>query len=135
MNENYSSQHIEMAFKTDRRYKVKQPDGYGINTGDCGDTVEIFIVMQQGQISDVYYLTDGCMDTNACANTVAHMASGGLIADAWRITSERIVNYLKTLDPHHHHCAELAVGALYRALADARNNLNKPWIRLYRPVY
>ena len=134
MNEHYSPQHLEMALKTDCRRKVKQPDGYGKNTGDCGDAVEIFLIMGQDHIKDIYYLTDGCMDTNACANTVAQMATGELIADAWQITPECIIDYLRTLDPQHHHCAELAVGALYRALADVRVNMKFPWKKLYRSV-
>ena len=38
----------------------------------------------------------------------------------------------ETLPADHYHCAELAVGALYLALADCRQTRRKPWQKLYR---
>ena len=106
MDVQYCRRHIEMALKTDYRRAVEQPDGYGINTGDCGDTIEMYLILHEDTVQGVYYLTDGCLDTNACANAVVQMATGKPVTDAWRITPERIVAYLETLDHQHHHCAE-----------------------------
>jgi len=39
---------------------------------------------------------------------------------------------LETLPPDHFHCAELAVGAFYLALAHLRDNQKSPWKKLYR---
>ena len=135
MDLQYCRRHIEMALKNDYRRAVEQPDGYGKNTGECGDTIEIYLVLQDDIIQGVYYLTNGCLDTNACANAVIKMATGKAVADAWHITPEDIVTYLSTLDHHHHHCAELAVGALYHALTDAHTNASAPWRKLYRKVH
>lgn len=132
MDAQYCRRHLDMALKTDYRRALEQPDGYGKNTGDCGDTIEIYLVLKDTRIRQVYYLTNGCLDTNACANTVVQMASGKPLTEAWRITPEHIIAFLGTLDHHHHHCAELAVGALYRALTDAHSNSATPWKKLYR---
>ena len=45
----------------------------------------------------VAYLTDGCLNTNACANTVAHLAEGRSIETAWEITPEAVIAHLQTL--------------------------------------
>ncbi|MCP4673404.1 MAG: iron-sulfur cluster assembly scaffold protein, partial [Desulfobacula sp.] len=37
---------------------------------------------------------------------------------AWKISPEKVNKFLETLPEDHFHCAELAVGALYLALAD-----------------
>jgi nitrogen fixation NifU-like protein len=47
------------------------------------------------------------------------------------VTPEKIIAYLETIPESHHHCAELAVGALYRALADLRAKQQQPWRKMY----
>ena len=78
------------------------------------------------------YETNGCMNTNACANTVAEIVQGRDLETAWHITPEMVADYLQTLPADHFHCAELAVGALYLALANCREKLQAPWKQLYR---
>ena len=39
----HSNHYLEMALSRDRIEIVKNPDGYGKNTGECGDTVELFL--------------------------------------------------------------------------------------------
>ena len=129
--QNHSDHYLEMAFRTDRRERIEHPDGYGKRTGDCGDTVEIYLAVSQGRIRSVSFRTDGCMNTSACANTVGELAEGKKVAHAWEITPEDVVDYLETLPPQNTHCAELAVGALYLALASYRENQRRPWKKLY----
>ena len=113
----HSSRFLKMAFSANRRRAIKDPDGYGRNTGQCGDTVEMFLTVQNGIIKAARYAADGCINTNACAATVSQMAEGHSMDDAWGITPEKIIRYLKTLPKGNYHCAELAVGALYLALS------------------
>ena len=61
------------------------PDGYGKRTGECGDTVEMFLCINNGRIQSVSFDTDGCINTNACANTVSHLSEGKTIEKAWEI--------------------------------------------------
>lgn len=113
----HSERFLKMAFSAKRRKIIKNPDAYGRNTGDCGDTVEVFLKMQDGKLKSVGYRVDGCIHTNACAATVAQMAEGRSCDDAWEITPEKVIRYLKSLPKQNTHCAELAVGALYLALS------------------
>ncbi len=129
--QDHSIKYLEMAFKTDRLEPLADADGIGRHTGDCGDTVEMFLKLQGDAIAQVAFQAQGCMNTAASANAVAELIEGKPIEEAWEVTSEKVIEFLETLPKAHHHCAELAVGALYRALADARTNQREPWRKMY----
>ncbi len=129
--QDHSLHYLEMAFRTDRREIVKHPDGYGKRTGDCGDTVEIYLSICNGRIQSVSYETDGCLSTNACANTVAELMEGKEVGSAWELTPEDVMKYLETLPSENTHCAELAIGAMYRALRNFLEFKRDPWKKLY----
>ena len=117
----HSIEYLEMAFDYHRHEKIQNPDGYGRNTGECGDTIEMFLTTHSDTIEYVSLTIDGCVNTNACANTVARMIEGKTTDEAWDVTPENVSDFLKTLPPQSFHCAELAVGALFLALADIQS--------------
>ncbi len=127
----YSPRYLEKATQMDKRRIIKDPDGYGKRTGGCGDTVEIFLIVQKNRIHSVSFITDGCINTHACANCVAFLSEGKSIAKAWEITPEKVINFLETLPEENTHCAELAVGAFYLALVNFQEFKHAPWKRLY----
>ncbi len=118
--QDHSVNYLNMALATENREVVEGSDGYGKRTGECGDTVEIYLDVEDGRIGSFSYTTDGCMNTDACANAVALMARGKSIAKGWEITHEAVIAYLETLAESKHHCAELTVGAFYLALSDLK---------------
>ncbi len=128
----HSINFLEMAFTTDKQEKIANPDGHGKKTGDCGDTVEFFILLEKDSIKTMSYALDGCMNTNACANTIIKMAEGKPLDQVWEITPDMVAEYLQTLPENHFHCAEIAIGAFYLTLADCRQNNKTPWKKLYR---
>lgn len=128
-NQNYLQGHsiefLEMASDDSFQERLYHPDGYGRNLGDCGDTVEIFLHVKDDSIIDASFDVDGCVNTFACANTVANKVRGQTLEVAWNVTPEEISEYLKTLSKEHFHCAEVAVGALYLALSDAEKKADE----------
>ncbi len=130
--EEHSVRFLEMVFKSDRRESLRQPDGYGRKCRECGDTVEIYLVLREGIIESASFETNGCIYSVACANTAVHLAMGKSLSEARDITASQIIEYLETLPKHEAHCAELAAGALQLAVNDARQTNRQPWRRLYR---
>lgn len=130
--QHHSLNFLEMAFRTDRQEAIQHCDGYGKKVGECGDTVEIFINAEADTISHASYMSDGCLNTNACANTVLNLIDGKTVEQAWELTPEMVAEYLQTLPEDHFHCAELSVGALYLALADLVKVKHSPWKKMYR---
>jgi nitrogen fixation NifU-like protein len=129
--QDHSTAFLEMAFATDRMEPLEDPDGEARHTGDCGDTVTMSLKLGDGVIARVAFQVQGCLNTVASANAVAELVEGRSPAEAWEVTPERVIDFLQTLPPGHHHCAELAVGALHRALADMRSKQRDPWKKLY----
>ena len=123
----HSQQFIEMALKTNLCSQIENADGYGKRTGECGDTVEMFIKISGNDIDQIRYTVDGCLNTNACANTLVHLVQGKSMNDAWNISPDHIIDYLKTLPGQESHCADLACGAFYLALKNAQDLNSKPW--------
>lgn len=127
----HSERFIEMASRTNRFGLLKNPDGYGKRVGDCGDTIELYLSIRAGRIQMVTFNIRGCLNTNACANTLAWLVEGRSVADSWHVSPENLIDYLQTLPPDHTHCAELVVGAFYHALADYSARINEPWKNAY----
>jgi len=127
----YSPRYLEMATIMDKQRIIKDPDGYGKRTGECGDTVEMFLMVRKDRVHSVSFITDGCINTHACANCVSFIAEGKTVTEAWEITPEKVIDFLETLPEEHRHCAELAVGAFYLALVNFQEFKHAPWKRLY----
>ncbi len=123
---------LEMAFRSDSRERLEKADGYGKKTGDCGDTVEFFLNLEGDTIRILSYDINGCLNTNACCNAIVSLARGKALDAAWEISPEQVAGFLESLPRDHFHCAELAVGTLYLALTNARENQRSPWKKLYR---
>jgi len=130
--ETHSLTFLEMAFRTDRHGHPANPSGIGRNIGTCKDSITFFVTVRDHTIEHIAFELDGCLNTNACANTVVTIAEGREVESAWRVTPEMVADYLQTLPADHFHCAELAVGAFYKALADYQQNGNKDWKTGYR---
>lgn len=129
----HSPEFIEMAYDYSRMEKLSSPDGYGKRTGDCGDTVEMFLNISDAEIlQHVSIQIDGCINTTAAANTVAFLTEGKHIDQAWEITPEKVSDYLQTLEEDHFHCAELAVGAFFLALTNYRQMKKNAWKKTYQ---
>jgi nitrogen fixation NifU-like protein len=119
--QDHSDRYLKMALGYERVQRLENPDGYGKKTGQCGDTIEFFLIMDKDCISRITFDIDGCMHTRATANTVATLTQGKTLEEAWNIDPETVSQYLETLPQDHFHCAELAVGALYLALAQVEH--------------
>jgi len=116
--QDHSETFLIMANRWDKRKTVDQPDGYGKKTGDCGDTVTVYLSIKNGVISEINYELEGCTNTNACCNALAALAGQKMVEQAWEVTPKNIIDLLETLPVDHHHCAELTIGTFYLALAD-----------------
>jgi NifU-like protein involved in Fe-S cluster formation len=115
---------------------TREPDGYGRSESDCGDTVEIFVVLDAGVVAEAGYRIQGCAFTLVCGRAAADIVRGKTIAEARRTTRpEHIEAALGGLPEANRHCAELASNAVSEALVDAAANMQEPWKKHYRRLY
>lgn len=98
--------------------RMNDPTASAAIKGLCGDEMEFYLVIRDGQIEDVRYYTDGCAHTRTCGEAVARRAKGLSITDALGINPREIIAAQECLPEEGRHCAILAVTTLYRAIAD-----------------
>lgn len=107
---------------------TEHPNGYGKVKGVCGDTMEMFIKLQNGKISECSFLTNGCATTIACGSMATEIAVGKTFTEALAIvSSDAILKRLGGLPEESTHCADLAAETLRRALADSLYQQQYAW--------
>lgn len=101
--------------------------------GECGDSIEMSIIVRNGRILRVGYIPRGCAFTLACASLASTLAEGQTLADARREVHPVAIDAgLGGLPEGHGHCASLAAGAIWKAITAYLTSENEPWKRLYR---
>ncbi len=90
----------------------------GSITGQCGDTMEFYLVVRDDVLEEVKYYTEGCGNTKACGHAVARRAKGRKVTDALSISAGEIIRSGECDPGEGRHCAILSVSTLYRAIAD-----------------
>ncbi len=115
--QDHSERFLLMAYLYERQKVMEHPSCMASKTGTCGDSITIYLAINQKIITDFSYELQGCIHTNACCNALAEMSKGKTIDQCWEITPDTIISFLETLPKDHFHCAELAVGTFYLALS------------------
>ena len=113
----YSPQVIQESRHPQNAGRMEDPDGCAIVRGPCGDTMEIYLRVQDGRIAEATFMTDGCGPTVACGSLLTSMAQGMSLQAAQEILAGDLLAALGGLPSEHEHCAHLAVNTLQEALA------------------
>ncbi|MBE9592607.1 MAG: iron-sulfur cluster assembly scaffold protein [Proteobacteria bacterium] len=128
----YSEKVIERWLNPKYMGEMESPQGHGKVTGTCGDTVQIFLRIDNNKIIDARFITDGCATTIAAGGMACELAMGKPFREAFKITKEIILKQLGGLPDESIHCALLASDTLRAALTDYVQSRNEPWRRLYK---
>ena len=97
---------------------LEKPDGYAMIKGPCGDTMEMFLKIQNDKIVDIAYTTDGCMTSHAAGTAATVMARGNAVRDCLKISQRTILEHLGGMPEDSQHCALLAANTFHKALRD-----------------
>ena len=96
---------------------MENPTAHARVTGSCGDTMEIYLRLEEGVVKEASYTTDGCGCSAACASVACELAVGKRTEEIAGITGETIVDILEGLPEDDVHCAFLAAETLQIALS------------------
>jgi nitrogen fixation NifU-like protein len=100
-------------------YKMQNPDGHGRVSGDCGDTIQVFLKFNsRGRVSKASFITDGCGPSGICGSFAVETAMGKSPEDLTDITGDTILELAGGLPRDDRHCAFLSAAALQAALDD-----------------
>jgi nitrogen fixation NifU-like protein len=96
--------------------RMERPTGHSRVTGSCGDTVEIFLSLEEGRVSGASFTTTGCGSSAVCASVACELAIGKALEEVEDVTGEMILEVLEGLPEDNVHCAFLAAETLQAAL-------------------
>jgi nitrogen fixation NifU-like protein len=116
----YSAKVIEEAHNPTNMGPMAEPDAYGIVHGWCGDTMEIYLRLDEESVKEATFVTDGCGPSVACGSMLTRMVQGMSLEEASGIRPEDLIAALDGLPEDSVHCAELAVKTLWEAIANGR---------------
>jgi nitrogen fixation protein NifU and related proteins len=114
----YSYKAIELFLRPKNNKKIESPDGFAKIAGIDGHTMEIFLKVKDGIITDSSFQTDGCKGYIASGDMVVEMVKGESIDKAKNLTTQDIISALDGLPKENEHCALLAVNTLKEALRE-----------------
>ncbi|MBR9703141.1 iron-sulfur cluster assembly scaffold protein [Candidatus Woesearchaeota archaeon] len=82
----------------------------------CGDVMQIFLKVKDDIITDISFLTYGCVAAIATTDALCEMAKGKTLEDAEKIQPKDIVAHLGDVPPIKFHCSVLGDKALQNAI-------------------
>jgi nitrogen fixation NifU-like protein len=91
-------------------------------TGSCGDTMEVYVKVQDNIIQDVRYQVMGCAGAVSAAMAAVDIVKGKTIAEAKKLTDGDVFRLLEEIPAKKHHCIQLAVKTLLKALQEYERN-------------
>lgn len=107
---------IDHAANPRRAGSLCNADGFALLHSDCGESMEVWVLIKNDRIEDIRFWSDGCGATVACGSMVGELAFGKTVADAREIQAQDIVKAFKGLPEGNVHCAVLAVKTLKAAI-------------------
>lgn len=102
----------------DNMRRMNDPDSAAYIEGICGDSMEMYIVVDNDIISEATFFTDGCDSSRLCGATAAGLAKEKSIKDVLRLSPADVIDTLGEIPGGNVHCAILSVSTLHRALAE-----------------
>ncbi len=114
----YSKKVIEYSLNPINVGRMNAPDGSAHITGICGDSMEIYLEIEDKTIVKALFFSNGCGVTFACGSAVTKLVNGRHIQHALDISPGDIIDELDELPDENIHCAILATSTLHKAIAE-----------------
>lgn len=93
-------------------------------TGTCGDTMGVFVKMNNGTIADAKYRVLGCAGAVSAAMAVVDLIKGHSLDFARALDDGDIFKVLEEIPVQKHHCIQLAVKTLHKAIDEYNPKLS-----------
>ena len=93
-------------------------------TGPCGDTMKIYLKLEDGKIKDAKIQVLGCPGAISSAMAALDLIKGMTLEDAMALKDRDIFRMLEDLPDQKQHCIRLTVKTIQKAVEDYRSNNN-----------
>jgi nitrogen fixation NifU-like protein len=128
---NYSEIFLEHALRPQNVGNLDGANGFSAVIGHDGNTMQIWLQVEDDIVKNASFWTDGCGTTIACGSMATNLVKGKGIEQALDINGESISIALGGLPNDGCVCAHLAADTLKAALLDYIAFRKEPWRRKY----
>jgi nitrogen fixation NifU-like protein len=122
MDQGYGAAAVDLILDPKDMRICELNNAFGIIDGYCGDTMMIWLQVENGVIVDASFHTDGCSDSIAAGGMAVKLARGKTLDEAMEINDKVVIEALGGIPSEGGHCAELASNTLMVAISDYRSN-------------
>jgi nitrogen fixation NifU-like protein len=114
----YSEKVIEYFKNKVNMGRMENADWVSEHTGSCGDTLQIYLKINNGVIEDAKFLYVGCPGVGASASAITEIVKKKALEEAKEITEKDVLENLGGLPESKLDCAKLTVTAMRRTVAE-----------------
>lgn len=117
----YSEKAVQ--YYLEQQYMGSLPDADQISEmlGSCGDTMKIFLKIDDNTITDIRYQVLGCPGAISASMAAVDLVIGKSIKQARNLNDGDVFKQLVDIPVKKHHCIQLAVKTLHKAIDEYRN--------------
>jgi nitrogen fixation NifU-like protein len=118
-----------ITYYLEKPYMGTLPDADQVSEmlGTCGDTLKVFLKIDHNTIENIRYQVLGCPGAISAAMASVDLVKGKDLEYARNINDGDVFNQLEDIPAKKHHCIQLAVKALHKAIdeyKDGKSHLN-----------
>ena len=122
----YSEKVIEFYMNKVNVGVVRNPDTDLAYTGPCGDTMKVYLKINDDVVEYARFQYLGCPGAASSGSAMTRIVKGKTLEEAKRITEHDILQELDGLPESKLHCPKLAVTTLQKAIAKYENRKRRP---------
>ncbi len=120
----YSEKAIEYYMNKVNVGELSEPDAHAIYTGPCGDTMEIFLNVEDGVIKEAKFQAIGCAGAFSSGSALTERIIGMTLEEAEKIEEDEIIDYLGGIPAQKVHCTCLSKRTLQKAIKNYKERRN-----------
>jgi nitrogen fixation protein NifU and related proteins len=117
-NDNLAEERYPGIPEPDNMRRMNDADGSAYVDGICGDSMEMYLAIENNKVVDATFFTDGCTASRVCGSTAARLAMNKSLSKVLHLSPGDIIDAWGELPGGNVHCAILAISTLHKALAD-----------------
>jgi len=112
----YSDRAIDYYLRRVNVGVIDEAEAVDSYTGLCGDSMKVFLRVEDGVIKDAKFQAIGCAGAFASGSALTEMVKGKTLVEAGKLTEQDVIRDLGELPGPKLHCARLAVDALRKSI-------------------
>jgi nitrogen fixation NifU-like protein len=114
----YSDKAISYFIEKPHMGAIPDADQTSQMTGTCGDTMGVYLKIDNGIIKDARYEVMGCAGAISAAMAAVDLVKGKTLDEAMELTDRDVFRVLEDLPDQKQHCIRLAVKTLQKAIEE-----------------